>query len=238
MDLLVSVRDADEARAAVVAGATVIDLKDPAGGSLGAPAPADLRAVAAVVGDRPFSVALGDVGATPGTVGLAAHAAAAEGADVVKVGLRGPFAGDDEIVAVVRAVRDAVGPAVSVVAGGYADVAGAAGGPVGVEGLVGLAVRGGADGCLLDTLAKDGPTLLEAHPRARLAALVREGHAAGLHVALAGRLGLADLPVLADLGADLAGVRSAVCRGGRTGPLDADLVRAAVRAAAGAEAGG
>ena len=49
-----------------------------------------------------------------------------------------------------------------------------------------------------------------------------EAHDAGLEVALAGALRAEDLPVVRDTGADIAGVRSAVCADGRrSAPLDA-----------------
>ena len=50
--VLVSVRDAAEAEEALVGGAAVIDVKDPARGSLGAAAPATVAAVARAVGRR------------------------------------------------------------------------------------------------------------------------------------------------------------------------------------------
>ncbi len=58
--LLVSVKSADEATAAVKAGATLIDVKDPTRGSLGM-APADVvEAVLEAVGQKvPVSAALG-----------------------------------------------------------------------------------------------------------------------------------------------------------------------------------
>ena len=43
--LLVSVVDADEVEAALAGGADIVDVKNPAEGSLGAPVPALLRAV-------------------------------------------------------------------------------------------------------------------------------------------------------------------------------------------------
>ena len=46
MKLLVSVLYADEARAAAAAGADIVDVKNPAEGSLGAPSPAVIAAVA------------------------------------------------------------------------------------------------------------------------------------------------------------------------------------------------
>ena len=63
-----------------------------------------------------------------------------------------------------------------------------------------------------------------------LTALVADGHAAGLEVALAGALRAEDLAAVRATGADIAGVRSAACRDGeRTAPLDAERI-AALRA--------
>ena len=62
MRLLVSVRDAVEADAAVDGGAEIVDAKEPAAGSLGAVAPAVLAAIRSVVPGRlEVSAALGDV---------------------------------------------------------------------------------------------------------------------------------------------------------------------------------
>ena len=75
MQLLVSVTDAGEARAALAGGADVIDAKNPRRGSLGAVTPRTLRAIcAAVNGRRPVSAALGDAADGPG-IARAARAA-------------------------------------------------------------------------------------------------------------------------------------------------------------------
>ena len=61
MRLLVSVADAEDARAAVEGGADIVDAKDPAQGALGSVAPATLEAIVhAVDGARPVSAAVGD----------------------------------------------------------------------------------------------------------------------------------------------------------------------------------
>jgi (5-formylfuran-3-yl)methyl phosphate synthase len=61
MRLLVSVADAEDARAAVEGGADIVDAKDPAQGALGPVAPATLEAIVqAVDGARPVSAAVGD----------------------------------------------------------------------------------------------------------------------------------------------------------------------------------
>ena len=88
MKLLVSVVDAGEARAAAAAGADIVDVKNPAEGSLGAPSPAVIAAVrAAVPAELPVSAAIGDMPNLPGTAALAALGAARSGATFVKVGL-------------------------------------------------------------------------------------------------------------------------------------------------------
>ena len=62
--LLVSVRSADEARAALAGGADVIDIKEPGRGPLGRADEATWRAVRAEVAGRvPVSAALGELAA-------------------------------------------------------------------------------------------------------------------------------------------------------------------------------
>jgi uncharacterized protein (UPF0264 family) len=123
MRLLVSVVDADEARAAAAANADIVDVKNPGEGSLGAPSPAVIEGVrAAVPGHLPVSAAIGDMPDLPGTAALAALGAARSGAAFVKVGLWG-VSTEPEAVALLRAVRDGVAgvPGTVVVAAAYAD---------------------------------------------------------------------------------------------------------------------
>ena len=227
MKLLVSVVDAGEARAAAAAGADIVDVKNPAEGSLGAPAPAVIAAVrAAVPAELPVSAAIGDMPDLPGTAALAALGAARSGATFVKVGLWGVTT-EPDAVALLRAVRDARVPGAVVVAAAYADARRVPHAPLAPELLPRVARAAGVGVCLLDTAVKDGRGLLEWLAPDALASLVDDAHAAGLQVALAGALRAEDLPVVRDTGADIAGVRSAACRDGRrSGPLDAERVRA------------
>ena len=223
MKLLVSVVDADEARVAAAAGADIVDVKNPAEGSLGAPSPAVIAEVrAAVPAGLPVSAAIGDMPNLPGTAALAALGAASSGAAYVKVGLWG-VSTEDDAVALLRAVREAV-PGAVVVAAAYADAGRVAHAPLAPELLPRVAHAAGVGMCLVDTAVKDGRGLLEwLSP----GSLVAEAHAAGLEVALAGALRAEDLPVILEAGADIVGVRSAVCTGGRrSSPLDGTLVAA------------
>ena len=225
MRLLVSVTDADEALLAVQGGVDIVDVKNPAEGSLGAPAPGVIERVRQVVPpDHPVSAAVGDLPNLPGTAALAALGAARSGAAYVKVGLWGTST-TDGAVAVLSAVREALDGDAIAIAAAYADAERVAGGPLPPTSLVEAARRAGVGGCLLDTAVKDGRGLFEWLAPEALTALVAEGHAAGLEMALAGALRAEDLSVVRSTGADIAGVRSAACSHGRRGaPLDAERI--------------
>ena len=226
MKLLVSVVDAAEARAAAGAGADIVDVKNPAEGSLGAPSPAVIADVRAAVPDElPVSAAIGDMPNLPGTAALAALGAARSGATYVKVGLWGATT-EAQAVELLVQVREAARGAVTVAAA-YADARRVAHAPLAPELLPRVACAAGADVCLLDTAVKDGRGLLDWLSPDALAALVDEAHELGLEVALAGALRAQDLPVVAATGADIAGVRSAACGGDRrSGRLEPARVRA------------
>jgi uncharacterized protein (UPF0264 family) len=235
MKLLVSVVDDAEARLALAGGVDVVDVKNPAEGSLGAPVPDVIARVRAVLpAERPLSVAIGDMPSLPGTAALAALGAARSGADYVKIGLWGPSTTEDA-VAVLRAAREAVDGDAAVIAVAYADAGRVPSRPLPPYELVTAARRAGVSGCLLDTAIKDGRGLLSWLSAGALADLVAEAHAAGLEMALAGELRAEDLPAIRATGADVAGVRSAACRDGRrTAPLDPARI-ASLRAMCAAE---
>ena len=88
-----------------------------------------------------------------------------------------------------------------------------------------LVADAGADGLLVDTYAKDGTTLFDHQSVEDLAALARALAPAELTFALGGSLGLADLRAASEAGADILGVRGAVCSGGRSGRIEEGLVR-------------
>ena len=205
-------------------GGDIIDVKDPREGALGAPSPRVLsEVVAAVGGAAPVSVALGDLPALPHTAALAARGAVACGAQFVKVGLRG-VADMDRAMRLMTAVLDAVGPGVAVIAAAYAD-AGALDPPAFAPGsLPALVERTGIAGALVDTFVKDGRGLYGWLLEPEVADLIARTRRAGGTFAVAGQLRLEDLR---RVDADVVGVRSAVCHGGRSGDLDADLVAAA-----------
>ena len=220
MQLLVSVRDAAEAELALGAGAHILDAKEPGEGALAPVRPEVLAAIVRVLPSAtPISVALGEPHDVPALERLLQER-------------RGLLAGRTSFVKFVMPTRDpgmlancvtaarAGAPGARIVLAAYADRVEC---PL-VE-FAGLAAGAGADGVLLDTAAKRR-SLLDLMPIDALATFVAAVHARGVFVALAGSLRAADLPRVAALGADVAGVRGAACEGGRSGTLSPQRVRA------------
>jgi (5-formylfuran-3-yl)methyl phosphate synthase len=226
MQLLVSVADAVEARHAVDGGADLIDAKDPRTGALGAVSVDTLRQIHAMVaGRRLVTAALGDADDEE-TIERAAFDYGTLGVGFVKLG----FAGITDrsrverlIIAALRGVRATGLEHCGVVAVGYADT----GGVTSVEptALVHIGARTGAKGVLLDTADKDGPGLRALVSPAALASWIALARGARLLVAVAGKLGGDDLPLMRLAGADIVGVRGAACEGGRSGRVVAEKVK-------------
>ena len=222
---MISVVSAEEAAQAALAHAHILDVKNPQEGSLGAQTPRVLQAIRRAAPDSVISAALGDLPNLPGTAALAAYAAATCGATYIKAGLFGPRT-PAEAVHLMREIRQAVSvvfPGVKVIAAAYADASRA--GTLDPSLLPAIAAQAGADGMLIDTAVKDGCTLFDFLNPLLLREIGQQAHAAGLLYGLAGALHEEDLLRVRDLGADVAGIRSAACRDrNRGGPLEPERV--------------
>jgi uncharacterized protein (UPF0264 family) len=225
MRLLVSVRDPEEAGAALAGGADIVDAKEPALGPLAPVSGAALQAICAAVPlTVPLSVALGDahpldltdvvsaVGPLQRRSGLFFKAAIVSGS---------PQEAEEGIRAACRRLEQRVDRPVLVVAR-YVD------GPSGAADLmrwVEVCAVAGAGGLLLDTCRKDGPGLFGSVGIRALAALRRHAARHGTWLAVAGSVAIGDLGWLARVRPHIVGVRGAVCDGGRTGKLSLERVR-------------
>lgn len=226
MQLLVSPSSLEEAERALAAD--IIDVKRPAEGSLGANFPWVIRGIKGMT-EKPVSAAIGDFDNRPGGAALAALGAATAGADFIKCGLMVPGEADARwiVESVTRAVRDDF-PERKVVFAAYSDFHRL--GTVSPFAVIPMAAEAGADVVMVDTGRKDGRSTFEFMDEATLDRFVREGHAAGLAVALAGSLVFDDLPALRRIGPDIIGVRGMVCGGDRNAMLREDLVQRAMAA--------
>ena len=227
--LLVSVRDAVEAAAALEGGAAIIDVKEPRNGPLGPAEPEAIAAVAGVVGTRrPWTVAGGELGEE--IVGRLARVAALQGRDgsppaAVKIGLAGAVETDWRRR--LREVFETLPSGSERVAVAYADWRRARA-PAPAE-VIATAAELGCSTLLIDTFDKAAGGLFTCCGDDTPATWVASARAAGLQVALAGRIRPAEIPAAWALGPDVVALRSAVCFNGRDGAVQADLVREAVR---------
>ncbi len=214
MKLLVSPRGARGALEAVRGGADIVDVKNPEEGSLGASFPWKVREVVeAVKGRAELSATAGDLDFKPGSASLVAHALASLGVDYVKAGFYGIRTPEQAVEMGRAVVRAASEYGARVVLACYADHARV--GSLAPAHLPEVAQECGAHGVMIDTAIKQGGGLFSCMPEDEIRAFVELAHELGLVCALAGRLSLGDLLRVKELGADIAGVRSAACEGGR-----------------------
>jgi uncharacterized protein (UPF0264 family) len=212
--LLVSVRSALEAEAALRGGAALIDVKEPAHGSLGRASDAAIAEVARVAAKRcPVSAALGelkDAEELPIESSLA----------YVKWGLAG--AQEDWRHRLRQGMQRLT--TCRAVAVGYAD-ARRAHAPTPDE-VCSFAIENAAGAFLLDTWRKDGSTLLDWLPQEEIARLRQRCRAAAVPMALAGSLGIREIETLLPLRPEWFAVRGAVCQGRQRGAaMDEGKVR-------------
>jgi uncharacterized protein (UPF0264 family) len=206
--LLVSVVDAAEAADALAGGADVIDVKDPTQGPLGCAGEEVLSSLAgSITQPVPWTAALGEVGDWSERSPIRVPRPFA----MVKLGLSG-LAGETGWIERWQETRrrfDAVTGNLEWVAVAYADAA-AARSPS-IERVAAAAMETGCAGLLIDTFDKANGRFSDFVSRETVLPLARHLHAAGLFLAVAGRLELADLSTLAAWPVDVIAVRSAAC---------------------------
>ncbi len=225
--MLISVRSPAEVQPALRGGADIIDAKDPARGALGAMERVMLsRVVELVPPSTAFSVALGDPPNEEAAAELIASLPipARDAPTYVKLGFAG-IGNADAVERMLVAVAAAAGQHAArptVIAVVYADDPGG----LGLREMLAVANRAAVTGVLVDTVRKDGGSLLDAVPRHRLDGWIGAARTLRLLVGLAGRLDRPEIARLAHSGADVLGVRGAACDGGRAGSVSARRVRA------------
>ncbi|MCW4030943.1 MAG: hypothetical protein NWE80_01115 [Candidatus Bathyarchaeota archaeon] len=213
MKLLVSVVNKMEALESIKGGADIIDVKNPKEGSLGANFPRVIRQVKEVTPKNlELSATIGDLPNLPGTASLASLGAAVSGVDYIKAGLFGVKNYEEATALMTEVVKAAkeYDPGLKTIVSGYADFRYV--GCINPIGLPLIAHKVGADGVLVDVKIKKGKNnLFSFLTDENLRELVNIAHNYNLLVALAGSLDRQDIQRVYSLGADIIGVRGAVC---------------------------
>jgi uncharacterized protein (UPF0264 family) len=224
--LLVSVRAADEVRAALAGGADIIDAKEPERGSLGPVGPEVLRRILQQIPDDcPASVALGDMATTAEIVNAIQRLPLSWRSSplYLKLGFAGVRSSDQLRRLLEAAVSLCSRIPARMIAVAYADFerAGSLAPPL----ISDLASEAGAAGVLLDTQVKDGRGLLDWLSADALADWVSTARESGLITAISGGLQAEDLPLAYEARPDIIGIRGAACTGGRGGRVSQPRVR-------------
>lgn len=212
---LVSSKNLQESLAALRGGADIIDVKNPEEGSLGANFPWIISKIKkSLPSDTPLSAAVGDVPNLPGTVALAAYGVWKAGADIIKVGLKGPQ-GKEEAIHLMKKVRRALTdtpPQVKLVTCGYGDHERA--GTIDPLLIPEIASESEVDIAMLDTAIKNGDPLTKFLSLDDLDDFIEKAHTLGVQAALAGSLDRREISRLKPLHPDVIGVRGSVCKNG------------------------
>ncbi|HEY7309442.1 MAG TPA: (5-formylfuran-3-yl)methyl phosphate synthase [Gemmataceae bacterium] len=216
--LLVSVRSAQEAEAALHGGAALIDVKEPKHGSLGRAGEEVIAAVVRTVAGRgPVSAALGELADSPDMPVEPSLAYVKWGLAAAREDWRSQLGG------ALRRLAEQQ-PNCRGVAVAYADWR-RADAPT-PEDVCTFAVEHSLGAFLLDTWKKDSSTLLDWLALDAVARLCVRCRAAALPIALAGSLGAREIGQLRPLRPDWFAVRGAVCQGRRrTATIDEYKVR-------------
>ena len=219
--LLVSVRDAAEAEAALRGGAALIDVKEPLHGSLGAASPEVWQQVRNVVPPNvPCSAALGEL--TDITDEQVDHwRSTLAGYQYAKLGL----AGCGEMSNWQRrwqAILHELPPETRPVAVVYADWQSAC--APSPDKTLSAAIENSCSALLIDTFDKSCGSISTYFSLQELKHFLSAARFANLTTVLAGSLTPALIRELLPLEPDFLAVRGAVCRGGRTGTVDESLV--------------
>ncbi|MFX1239437.1 MAG: (5-formylfuran-3-yl)methyl phosphate synthase [Promethearchaeota archaeon] len=216
INLLVSPRTIEEARILTNAPeVSYIDCKNPDEGSLGANFPWIIKGMKDLIPEgssQLLSATIGDFPYLPGSASLAALGAATSGADIIKVGLKGPKNEKQGIHLMEKVVKAVKGynENIKIVVAGYADRERLEGSPSYME-IPSIAANSGSDIAMLDTFIKDGKGLFDFLSLEDLMRFKEKAKSLNIDIALAGNIMSKDLALIKKIEPDIIGVRSVVC---------------------------
>ncbi|GBE18469.1 hypothetical protein BMS3Abin16_01069 [archaeon BMS3Abin16] len=209
MLLLVSPIDLSEARAASVGGADIIDVKNPAEGSLGANYPWVIEEIKkALPPHAQISATIGDLTGKPGSASQAAYGLSKIGVNYIKAGLL--VTNQKEAEKIAEAITKATEKTKSkIILAAYADYKDTC--TINPQTLPDIAEKTGAHGVMIDTYNKNGKTLFDHMTTEELTRFTQTAKTKKLITALAGTIQQKHIPKLKKINPDIIGIRSAVC---------------------------
>jgi len=228
LKLLVSPISLEEAIECVKGRADIIDVKNPAEGSLGANFPWIIQTIRKEIPlSIPVSATIGDVPFKPGSVALAALGAIYCGVSYVKVGLPQihNVAEGVEIMSAVKKTVETFQSPVKIVVAGYAE--GESNGFIDPLLIPDIAAQSSCEVAMLDTFSKEnGKSLFDYLSIDILTEFISKAKEYNLTTALGGSLKIEHIPLLKELQPDIIGIRGAACEQGDriNGSIKAELI--------------
>ena len=225
LKLLISIRSFEEAVMIKDCNFDILDIKNPAEGSLGANYPVVIKKIVENIDDYPISAAGGDLDNKIGAASLITYGLAHTDVDYIKLGLYGVRKKEkakkllDESVNALKLS----GKQCRLIATAYADFREKD--TLSPFVLNELAFETGIDGVMIDTLNKEGKNIFDYLSIAELNSFIMKAEQAGVLSALAGSLRIHHLKKLKKIGPDIIGFRGAVCAGNeRTSEISAEKI--------------
>lgn len=206
-------RDATEARAAVAGGCAILDIKDPANGSLGMADVTTIRGMVAAGHRLPVSAALGETREWIEAESVPTLPSELAYCKLGTAGLGNAADWPSRWFTVRRRFEEQAGRSLNWIAVAYADWQRAE--SPSPRQVLAAALETGCAGLLVDTFFKDGRSSLEELGEGELRSILAAAKAANLLTALAGLCSLEDVTRAAGLSPDVIAVRTLACEGGK-----------------------
>lgn len=218
--MLASVNSLEEARLVMAEDVDIIDLKEPALGSLGG---LDVQQVSKIVnhinGERPVSATIGDLPMQPELMFNAVKEMAETGVNFIKIGF---FASENQAQVIEKLAP--LTSKINLIAVLFADT------NPGFE-FIDTLKTAGFKGIMLDTQDKTKGSLTEVMAKTEIERFVGHVKTTNMICGLAGSLKLEDIPMLLPYQPDYLGFRGALCdKHQRAGRLNAPSVQAIKKA--------
>ncbi|MDR1466888.1 MAG: (5-formylfuran-3-yl)methyl phosphate synthase [Oscillospiraceae bacterium] len=221
---MISVVNKDEALIARDSKAELIDIKNPEEGSLGAQSPLVIKEIVDVLpSDIEISATVGDVPYLPCTIAQAAYAVASFGVKYVKIGFKGCKNSEEAKNLANKIVNSVKEFDSNIIIGCYADYK--ENNTLSPFEILEGVKNTGVSGILIDTLGKKGKNLFDYMGAEELKKFTYETHMHNLLVALAGSIKYDHIGVLKEMGADISGVRGAICDGDRMSEINPEKIK-------------
>jgi len=214
---LLSIVSTEEAKVALRAGVDILDVKNPAEGSLGGHFPSQIIAIRKICPSGvKVSAAVGDIPNKPGFVSQAAWGLCFCEVDYIKIGLWGIRSVRDAIYLVQKVsetIRSYKKKKIKLVVAGYADAYKIK--AVDPLKIPFIAREGNADVVMIDTARKNRGNLLTYLTIQDICQFLDNARKYNLVTALAGKLDKKCIYTLKNTEVDIIGIRSLACEGGR-----------------------